>query len=128
MKRILIADDEAHVARVLRLSLERAGYQVDWASNGQLALERVHANPPDVLITDIQMPLMTGKELCARIAAEIPERQLLIFVVTSRTEVEHRTWSAQINKMMFLEKPLSVRNLLAKLEEHFSAAAPSAAG
>lgn len=120
MKRILIADDEAYVARVLKLSLERAGYQVEWASNGKLALERVHANPPDVLITDIQMPVMTGQELCARIQEELPQRQFLIFVVTSRTEVEHREWSARISNLMFLEKPISMRTLLAKLEEYFS--------
>jgi len=120
MKRILIADDEPYVVRVLKLSLERAGYQVEWVNNGKLALERVHADPPDVLITDIQMPMMTGKELCARIKAELPQRDFLIFVVTSRTEVEHREWSSQMDKLMFLEKPVSMRNLLAKLDEYFT--------
>jgi CheY-like chemotaxis protein len=120
MKRILIADDEPYVARVLKLSLERAGYQVEWANNGKLALERLHADPPDVLITDIQMPIMTGKELCARIEAELPQRDFLIFVVTSRTEVEHREWSSKMHNLMFLEKPVSMRNLIAKLDEYFT--------
>lgn len=126
MKRILIADDEPFVVRVLRLSLERAGYQVEWASNGKLALESLLAAPPDVLITDIQMPVMTGQELCARIQAELPQREFLIFVVTSRTEVEHRAWSAQMSNLMFLEKPISVRNLVAKLDEYFARAATPA--
>ena len=120
MKRILIAEDEAYVARVLKLNLERAGYQVEQVSNGQAALERAKAAPPDVLITDIQMPVMTGRELCARIQEEIPERRFLIFVVTSRTEVEHREWSRRIGNLMFLEKPLSIRNLLSRLDEYFS--------
>jgi CheY-like chemotaxis protein len=122
MKRILIADDEPYVVRVLKLSLERAGYQVESASNGKVALERLHADPPDVLITDIQMPVMTGKELCARIQAELPQHDFLIFVITSRTEVEHREWSSQLDNMMFLEKPISMRNLLAKLDEYFARA------
>ena len=126
MKRILIADDEPYVMRVLKLSLERAGYQVECVNNGKLALERLHADPPDVLITDIQMPIMTGKELCARIQAELPQREFLIFVVTSRTEVEHREWSSQLSNMMFLEKPISMRNLLAKLDEYFNPPASAA--
>jgi DNA-binding response OmpR family regulator len=120
VKRILIADDEPYVLRVIKLRLERAGYQVECASNGQLALERLRVDPPDVLITDIQMPVMSGKDLCARIQAELPQRKFLIFVITSRTEVEHRVWSSRLHNMQFLEKPVSMGNLLAKLDEYFS--------
>jgi CheY-like chemotaxis protein len=80
-----------------------------------------------VLITDIQMPRMTGRELCERIQAEMPERKFLIFILTSRTEVEHREWSSRIDNVMFLEKPVSMKDLLARLDDYF-AAAPAAAG
>ena len=56
MKKILIADDEPHVIRVLKLSLEREGYEVDAVPHGEAALERLRVSTPDVLITDIQMP------------------------------------------------------------------------
>lgn len=123
MKRILIAEDEPFVVRVLKLKLENAGYQVQAEPNGEAALARLREAPPDVLITDIQMPRMTGRELCERIQAEMPERRFLIFILTSRTEVEHREWSSRIDNVMFLEKPVSMKDLLARLDEYFTASA-----
>lgn len=120
MKKILIADDEPHIIRIIRLALERAGYQVDSAPNGEAALEKIQQQHPDILITDIQMPRMTGEELCKKINHEIPERKFLIVVSTSRTEVEHREWSQEIPNLMFLEKPVSTRKLLSMLDNYFS--------
>ncbi|MCU7802506.1 MAG: response regulator [Candidatus Thiodiazotropha sp. (ex Lucinoma annulata)] len=120
MKRLLIADDEPHVTRVLKQSLERQGYQVETVQNGEIALERIHEQVPDVLVTDIQMPRMTGEALCKRIQKEMPQREFLIFVLTSRTEIEHRDWSRQINNLQFLEKPVSIRKLISKLERYFT--------
>ena len=78
MKRILIVDDEPHVIRVMRLSLERAGYEVFEAANGEIALQRIAESMPDVMITDIDMPRMTGEQLCKEIqpldaGADIPD-------------------------------------------------------
>jgi len=115
MTNILIADDEPHVLRVLKMSLEREGYTVNVCANGQEALEIVLREPPDVLVTDIQMPLMNGEELCRQIEQRMPERNFLIFVLTSRTEIEHREWSREISNLQFLEKPISIRELLEML-------------
>lgn len=120
MKRILIVDDEPHAIRILKQALERSGYEVDSAANGLAALQKIRGQMPDVLITDIQMPRMSGQELCQQIQQEMPQREFLIFIVTSRTEIEHREWSADIDNMMFLEKPVSVRQLIIKLAEHFN--------
>ena len=121
MKKILIADDEPHVLRVLKLSLERGGYAVDGYGNGKAALEAIQRESPDILITDIQMPIMDGEELCHQIRQLIPNRKFLIFVLTSRTEIEHREWTREIDNLSFLEKPVSIRNLIAKLDEYFAA-------
>ena len=92
------------------------------------ALGIIREAHPDAMITDIQMPLMTGKELCQTLHAEIPERQFPIFVMTSMTDREHREWVAQIERLELLEKPLSMRILTQKLDKHFrSLAAPEAA-
>ena len=115
MSRILIVDDEPHVLRVLKMSLEREGYEVDVCANGREALEIIEREPPDVLITDIQMPLMDGEELCRTIEQSMPQRRFLIFVLTSRTEIEHREWSRDITNLQFLEKPVSIRELTEKL-------------
>ncbi len=121
MKRILIVDDEPAMTRVLKLYLERAGHAVETCPNGQAALEAVLRSAPDVMITDIQMPLMTGKELCFQIEARCPQRRFPIFVMTSMTDREHREWTASIKNVELLEKPLSMRAVTAKLDRHFAA-------
>jgi CheY-like chemotaxis protein len=112
MKRILIADDEPHVIRILKLALERAGYRVDSVPNGEAALARVLEHPPDALITDIQMPRMTGQELCHRIHEAQSERTFPILVMTSLVEREHRQWASSLPGVEFLEKPLSSRRVV----------------
>jgi len=115
MSKVLIADDEPHVLRVLKMSLEKEGYAVEVCANGREALEKIERDPPDVLITDIQMPLMDGEALCRNIQQTMPQRKFLIFVLTSRTEIEHREWSREIDNLQFLEKPVSIRELTERL-------------
>lgn len=108
---ILIADDEPHVIRVLKLALERGGYRVETVANGEAALERVRQCPPDLLISDIQMPRMSGEQLCQRIATEFPQREFPIVIMTSQTFVGEAHWSRRHLNLVLLEKPLSVRKL-----------------
>ena len=118
-KRILVVDDEAVVIRVLKLALERADYEVETKSNGKEALDRILEQSPDVLITDIEMPVMTGEELCKEVEKRLPNRDFPIFVCTSVTAMEHRVWSSLIHRLIFLEKPVSARKLLAALAGYF---------
>jgi len=117
MKRILITDDQAPVIRVMKLGLEEAGYEVDTASNGSECLVKLCEKHPDFLVTDIDMPRMTGKELCEAIEKQFPERTFPIVVLTSRTELEHRDWTGAINNLTFMEKPVSVRRLLSHIDK-----------
>ena len=121
MTRILIVDDEPVVLRVMRIALEKDGYQVDVAINGEDALEKIAANCPDVLVTDIEMPRMTGQELCLHIQATMPDREFPIFVSTSLTALEHREWSRSISGLIFLEKPISVRKLRIAIDQYLNA-------
>lgn len=117
MANILVVDDEPTVRRIMRVALQKAGYTVTLAENGEVALAAIRAQAPDVLITDIEMPRMDGRALCAAIQKEFPYREFPIFVVTSLTEREHRDWSEQIMNLYFLEKPVSIRRLTSKLGE-----------
>jgi DNA-binding response OmpR family regulator len=119
MKRILIVDDEPHMTHVLKLYLERAGYTVETVPNGQVALDSIIKNAPDVVVTDIQMPVMTGQQMCLQLEELLPERTFPVFVMTSMTDREHREWTQKIKNLEFLEKPLSMRALTSKLDSYF---------
>ncbi len=120
MSRILIVDDQPHVIRVLKLNLEVEGYTVDSANNGHEALKKIAEHEPDVLITDIQMPGMSGQELCQHIQATMPARKFLILVMTSTTERDQRDWVKTMTHLEFLEKPLSPRKLITQLKQYFA--------
>lgn len=122
-RRILLVDDEPHVLRVLRLALEREGYAVTTASDGHAALACMAEQLPDVLISDIQMDGMDGRTLCPLARATYPDHPFLILVMTSMTALDERAWARALANTEFLEKPLSPRQLVARLSRHFAALA-----
>lgn len=122
MKRVMIVDDHAPVLRVLRLGIEEAGYEVESASNGSECLLKLCDGLPDFLVTDIDMPRMSGKDLCLAIEKQFPDRTFPIVVLTSRTELEHRTWTREIENLGFMEKPVSVRRLVSLIKSKLAEA------
>ena len=116
MQTVLIVDDHQPVLRVLRLGIEAAGYRVETARNGSECLLRLCEETPDFLVTDIDMPRMSGKELCIAIEERFPDRTFPIVVLTSRTELEHRNWTRDIDNLTFMEKPVSIRRLVAEID------------
>lgn len=121
MKKILIVDDHAPVIRVLKMGIEGAGYEVDTASNGSECLVKLCSEHPDFMVTDIDMPKMSGKELCLAIEKKFPDRSFPIVVLTSRTEMEHRDWTRAIDNLAFMEKPVSIKRLLSHINQSFEA-------
>jgi DNA-binding response OmpR family regulator len=117
MKSLLLVDDDPIILRIMRKALEKDDFQVSTAFDGKDALEKITASQPDILITDIDMPRMTGKELCQQIEASMPDRQFPIYVVTSLTALEHRVWTRKISNLTLIEKPLSLRKLRAALKD-----------
>ena len=122
-KSILLVDDEPHVIRVLRLMLEREGFEVASANDGNEALEKMAARRPDVMVSDIQMAGMDGRELCRTARARYPDERFPIFVMTSMTASQEREWVRELANVEFLEKPLSPRQLIARLTTYFANAA-----
>lgn len=128
MTTILIVDDEAVARRMLANTLKRAGFQVVQASHGLDAWEQLADLTPDAMITDVDMPKMNGQELCARICEQLPERDWPIFVVTSKTALEHRNWSQAMTGVSFVEKPYSMRRLVEQLQAALAGGRPELAG
>src|SRR4051812_29870544 len=85
-QRILIIDDEAHILQVLQLKLRNAGYEVVTAVDGEEGLEYAtrREQRPDLIITDFQMPYMTGLELCKALAGDPAVASIPVLMLTAR--------------------------------------------
>lgn len=111
MQRILIADDDPETCAVLRQVLGDEGYAVETASNGRTALAMLAASPPDLLITDLLMPGLTGWSLFARVRRQAPT---LPIIIISGSEMGGRHREASLaDQAAFLRKPLDLDQLLA---------------
>jgi CheY-like chemotaxis protein len=86
MASILVVDDEPDVRFMIRLIFEHAGHQVTEAANGAMALQRIHENVPDLIVTDIMMPVMNGGEFIARLRADTVMSGIPILAVTGDPE------------------------------------------
>ncbi len=114
---IYLVDDEPLVTRVIQRNLRKHGYRVEAFHDGNDLLTAAHDLIPDAVITDIEMPLMDGRELCETLEATYPQRTFPIFVVTGAPDLVHREWSAKLGNLQFIEKPVSMQRLLAALSE-----------
>ncbi len=118
-RNILLIDDEPHVISVLKHFLIKSGYDVDTASNGLVALQKVEKQMPDVIVSDIQMPRMSGLAFSQQFRSNFPEGDALIIIMTSRTERDFRDQAGALENVEFFEKPLSPKKLVLRLKEYF---------
>ncbi len=109
---ILAVDDETHILHVVSLKLKNAGYSVLTAKDGEEALEVAAANPVHLLITDFQMPGMSGLELASRFHSEPGRRKLPIILLTAHGLALEQVEMARAGITVRLSKPFSPRELL----------------
>ena len=116
-KRILIVEDQADNRRILRDLLSSAGYDIIIAENGQEALEVVPRERPDLILMDIQLPLLDGYEATRRIKANPTLRAIPIIVITSYAVSGDESKAKAAGCDAYVAKPFSPRALLAKVRE-----------
>ena len=121
---VLVADDDASITNVVARKLLNAGLEVIVAMDGQEAYERATAQRPDFLITDLQMPAMSGLELCARLAAELPEPIPTILLTAKGFEID-RNAIGSLPILHVMTKPFSPRELLANVQAALTVGAAS---
>ena len=119
MKRILLVDDQAHVLRVIKLSLDRNGFEVDTALSGEIALKMLREASYNVVITDIDMPNLNGQDLCEAIQREFAGDAPLCMLVVAESDQIPEEWLASIKMTELVEKPMSLRWLVSRLNEYF---------
>ncbi|ADO68434.1 response regulator [Stigmatella aurantiaca] len=121
MKRLLIVDDEAAIIEALQELLTDEGYDVATAFNGAEGLKQLHAAKPDLLLLDLMMPVMDGRELLRRVREDPSFQDLPVVVMSagSISDEERRTASAT------LAKPFELDVLLSTLDQQLRPKAPS---
>ena len=115
--KILLVDDDRQNSELLRKFLEVEGYEVEYAENGRAGWEMYATSCPDLVLLDINMPLMNGFELAQKIREQ--DRDVLIFFLTDRTEKADRLKGFDLKGNDYIPKPFYPEELIAKIKERF---------
>jgi DNA-binding response OmpR family regulator len=125
--RILICDDEPHIALAVSMKFRNAGFEVLSARNGQEAWELILQSPPHLLITDCTMPRMDGLELCRRIRMLPGIHEMPIYLLTARgLELDPFVVNDELRISKVILKPFSPRELFLSVQETLKPIAASA--
>lgn len=122
-KLILVVDDEAHILHVVSLKLRNAGFDVVTANDGEEALDLAMAVHPDLVITDFQMPFMSGLELCERMKATAATSDVPAIMLTARGFSLTDNDLSKTNIAGVLSKPFSPREVLTRVQQLIQPAA-----
>ncbi len=113
--KILIVDDEDHIRRILRFQLEKHQYRVIEAENGEIALELVRREAPDLVLLDLMMPKLDGFETCLRIRKNFQTAQIPIIMLTAKSELPDKIKGLQNGANDYLTKPYANEELLLRV-------------
>ena len=116
--KVLVIDDEAHIRRVLELKLKNRGYQVIMAKNGEEGFDIIQKQKPDIVISDINMPIMDGKTLVEKTNGLKKDRAFLTIIITARINPEDRYWIDNMQDTLFMEKPFSPARIVEVIEKY----------
>jgi two-component system phosphate regulon response regulator PhoB len=123
---VLVVEDEAPLVTMLRYNLEREGFQVCEASDGEEALVQIAERKPDLVLLDWMLPLVSGIEVCRRIRRSPETRSLPVIILTARGEETDRVRGLDSGADDYVVKPFSPSELVARLRAVMRRAQPSA--
>jgi diguanylate cyclase (GGDEF)-like protein len=113
---ILVADDEPINRSLIQRRLERAGYHVLTAQNGQEAVEKTRERLPDLVLLDIMMPVMDGLEACRLIKGDATTRDIPVIFLSARDETEVKVSGLSLGANDYISKPFKAEELLARVD------------
>ncbi len=112
---VLVVEDEAALATMLRYNLEKQGFRVEEAVDGQEALTRIAEAVPDIVLLDWMLPVMSGIEVCRQIRRRPATRDLPVIMVTARTEDQDAVRGLNTGADDYITKPFNMEALLARM-------------
>lgn len=116
MKKILVVDDEKDVRDLVRRILTRGGFEVITALDGKEGLAKVYSEAPDLMILDINMPVMDGWEVCRKIRGDPLYKHLPIIMLTVRRTKEDQLKGLNLGGDEYITKPFYPTELLARVK------------
>ena len=114
-KKILIAEDDHDLVKLLKYNLEKEGFRPAHTSDGSLVLAEIRRDEPDLLILDLMMPGMDGLEICRQIRRHEKYASLPVLMLTARSEEADRVVGLEIGADDYVTKPFSMRELIARV-------------
>ena len=111
--KILVADDEPNIVKLLRLYLREEGYEIITARNGREALERFRSESPDLVLLDLMMPELGGFEVCKEIRRE---SDIPVIMLTARTEDVDKIVGLEMGADDYITKPFNPREVVARVK------------
>ncbi|NLH16726.1 MAG: response regulator [Phycisphaerae bacterium] len=115
-KKILVVDDEVHIVQVVAIKLRNNGFEVITAENGAEGLDLAVQERPDLIVSDYQMPVMSGLEMIENLRAKPETRDIPVVMLTARGFAIEDDKKQQLRVTACLSKPFSPRELLQSIE------------
>jgi DNA-binding response OmpR family regulator len=117
---ILVADDEPSILLSLQFLLQKAGYEVRLAHNGEEVIQAVEQSTPDLLLLDAMMPQRDGYDVCQTIRADPRWTKLPIIMLTAKSRDVERQKGMALGATDYVTKPFSTRDLVATVRKHLT--------
>ena len=119
---VLIADDEPNIVTALEFLLQRNGYEVSVARNGEEALRLIELKVPDLVLLDVMMPRRSGYEVCRILRERAEWKHIKIVVLTAKSQEADAKTGLALGADLYVTKPFSTRDLVTKVEGLLAAA------
>lgn len=116
-KRLLIVDDEADLAEMIKFRMENNGYEVLLAHDGQAALEMARKEKPDLIILDLMLPKMDGYKVCGLLKKDGRYAHIPVIIFTAKGQEEDMKLGEELGADAYIIKPFEPQVLLGKIKE-----------
>ncbi len=116
-KCILVVDDEPNIVLSLEFLMTQAGYEVNTAADGEVALQSIEASPPDLVLLDVNIPKRNGYEVCETIRANPTWEHVKVVMITAKGRDVEREKGLALGADDYIVKPFSTHEVVAKVAE-----------